>query len=275
MAIHPAPGKFVEIEPGIELYYEERGSGQPLIFIPGWTFTTEVFEHQLSHFASTHRVIVIDPRSHGRSTITPHGNDYATHGADLAKFIAALELKDVILVGWSFGCLTLWSYIRHAGLDNVKGLVCIDLSPKPLSVNDGDWVEGPLDEIAGAYNSFLTSGKGQRDFVEYYATNVMVQRPLSPEELFWIIEQSAKTPVNIAANLFASGMFSDYREEAKLADASVPVLSIVAEHWAETAVPFMANISPKAKSVVLGGHMMFWEHADAFNAKLGEFVSSL
>ena len=48
------------------------------------------------------------------------------------------------------------------------------------------------------------SPKGQRDFIEYYATEVMVQRDLNAEELFWIIEQSLKTPYYIASNLFAS-----------------------------------------------------------------------
>ncbi len=275
MAVHPHPGSYVEIEPGVELYYEERGSGQPLVFVPGWTFTTEVFERQLQHFSQTHRVIVIDPRSHGRSSLTQHGNDYGTHGADLARFITALELQNLVLVGWSFGCLDVWSYIRHEGLAALKGVVCIDLSPKPLSVHDGDWVEGPLDEIADAYNSFLTSPKGQRDFVEYYATNVMIQRPLKPEELFWIIEQSLKTPYYVAANLFASGMFCNYLPEAKLVDEHLPALSIAAEHWAETAVKFMNTHCPKTKTAVLGGHMMFWEHPEKFNALLGDFLAGL
>jgi pimeloyl-ACP methyl ester carboxylesterase len=97
------PGKYIEVEPGVELYYEDYGQGTPLLFVPGWTFTGEVFEHQVAHFAATHRVIVVDPRGQGRSSVTLHGNDYATHGADLAKLIKALELRDVVLVGWSFG----------------------------------------------------------------------------------------------------------------------------------------------------------------------------
>ncbi len=272
-AIHQQPGQYLEIEPGVEMYYEERGEGSPLIFIPGWTFTTELFGHQLAHFAKSHRVIAIDPRSHGRSTVTLHGNNYTTHGADLAKFIKALELKDVVLVGWSFGCLNLWEYIRQEGLGNVKGVVCIDLSPKPLSVHDGDWVEGPLDEIGGAYNAYLASPQGQRDFVAYYATEVMVQRELAPEELFWIIEQSLKTPYYVASNLFASGMFSDYMAEAKQVDETVPALYAIAEHWADTAVPFVQRHLPKTKTAVLGGHMMFWEHADRFNQLLDDFLA--
>lgn len=108
-----------------------------------------------------------DPRSHGRSSKTLEGNNYATHGKDLITLIETLGLKNITLVGWSFGCLTLWEYVRQQGMSNIKKAVCVDLSPKPLSTNDENWTEGPLDEIAGAYNTFLSSSKGQRDFVTY------------------------------------------------------------------------------------------------------------
>ena len=268
------PGQYFEVEPGVEIYYEDRGSGTPVLFIPGWTFTTELFANQMAHFSKTHRAITYDPRSHGRSTITLHGNNYIEHGSDLAKLIQYLELKDVVLVGWSFGCLALWEYIKQEGVGNVKAAVCIDLSPKPLSVNEGDWVEGPLDEIAEAYNAYLQSPQGQRDFVVYYATEVMVQRELSRVELAWIVEQSLNTPYPIAANLFAAGMFSNYMEEAKKVNDSLPGLNIIAEHWSETAVSFTQKHFPKIKTAVLGGHMMFWEHSEQFNQILGKFLES-
>ncbi len=86
-----------------------------------------------------------------------NGNNFPTRAADLAKVIQELGLQDIVLVGWSTGCLETWGYIRQEGIRNVKAMVCIDISPKPLSVNPNDWVEGPLDEIAGAYNSVCTA----------------------------------------------------------------------------------------------------------------------
>ncbi|WP_400162424.1 alpha/beta fold hydrolase [Brevibacillus sp. TJ4] len=266
-------GKYIKVDSGVEIFVQDVGSGQPLVFIPGWTFTTEVFEKQIAHFRKTNRVIVIDPRSHGRSSIAMHGNDYATHGTDLAKVIEALELTDVTLVGWSFGCLTMWEYIRQFGTANIRSLVFVDLSAKPLSVNhEQDWVEGPLDEIAAVYTHYLRDAEKQREFIAMYAKEVMVQRELAEDELNWIVEQSVKTPHYIAANLFASGMFSDYREEARLASESVPTLTIVAEHWAETAKRFVERHAPKSAVEVLGGHMMFWEHDAKFNQILDQFL---
>ncbi|MGN1400973.1 MAG: alpha/beta fold hydrolase [Bacillus sp. (in: firmicutes)] len=269
-------GKYIEVDPGVELYVQDIGSGDAVVFIPGFTFTGEVFSKQVDHFSKTNRVIVIDPRSHGRSTISVQGNDYVTHGADLAKVLEALDLKNVTLAGWSFGCLTIWEYVKQQGTDNITSLILIDMSPQPLSTNhEQDWVEGPLAEIGALYNMYLRNPKGQRAFIENYTKQVMVQRELKEEELDWLVGQSLKTPHYIAANLFASGMFSDYREEAKAASRSVPTLTVVAEHWAEAAVTYTNRLTPESKVEVLGGHLMFWEHSESFNEMMETFLKEL
>lgn len=265
-------GKYIEVDSGVELFVQDVGKGEPLILIPGFTFTTEVFSKQVDHFSKSHRVIVIDPRSHGRSTISTYGNDYVTHGTDLDKVLKQLDIQNVSLVGWSFGCLTVWEYFKQFGASNIKSTVLVDMPPKSLSVHSGDWVEGQLDDIAGIYNSSLRNPQGQRDFISAYITGVMVQRDLNEDELNWLVEQSLKTPYYIAGNLFASGMFSDYRNEARALSKSVPTLTVVAEHWAETAVSYTETLTPESKIEVLGGHMMFWEHAEKFNEILAEFL---
>jgi pimeloyl-ACP methyl ester carboxylesterase len=63
-------GEYVRVSPDLEIYYEEMGWGTPLIFNPGWTGTTEFFQHLLPHFSDRYRVITYDPRSHGRSSKT-------------------------------------------------------------------------------------------------------------------------------------------------------------------------------------------------------------
>ncbi|MEG6574392.1 alpha/beta hydrolase [Caldibacillus debilis] len=266
-------GKYVEVDPGVELFVQDVGKGDPIVFIPGFTFTTEVFSKQVEHFSKTNRVIVIDPRSHGRSTVTVHGNDYVTHGTDLGKVLRELDVENAVLAGWSFGCLTVWEYVKQFGFERIRSLVLIDMSPKSLSVNDGDWTEGPLDEIGAIYNTYLRNPQGHREFITSYITQVMVQRKLREEELAWLVGESLKTPYYIAANLFASGMFSDYREQARIASETVPVLNVVAEHWADTAKAFIEKTAPRSKVAVLGGHMMFWEHSEKFNEILEQFLS--
>lgn len=265
-------GKYLEVDSGVELYVQDVGEGEPLVFIPGFTFTTEVFEKQVAYFSKHFRVIVVDPRSHGRSTITVHGNDYVTHGTDLHKVLEQLKLTHVTLVGWSFGCLTAWEYYKQFGSERIKSVVFVDMPPKSLSIHTEDWVEGALDDIAAIYNTSLRTPQGQREFITAYITGVMIQRELRDEELTWLVEQSMKTPYYIAGNLFASGMFSDYREAAHQLSEELPTLAVVAEHWAETATAYSKNLSPQMKIEVLGGHMMFWEHDEKFNRILGDFI---
>jgi len=220
-------------------------------------------------------VITFDPRSHGRSTVTSHGNDYATQGDDLYKLIDTLNLKDVIVAGWPTGCLTIWEYIKQHGTKNIRAAVCIDLSPKLLSDNKEDWVKGSSEELGEVHNSLLQSPQGHRDFVKMYATEVMVERDLADDELQWIVEQSLQTPYHIASKYFECAILSDYREEAKQMSEKLPSLYIIAKHWSETAVKYLSTHYPKIKTEVLGGHMMFWEHADAFNALVERFIKGL
>ncbi|MCG8456128.1 MAG: hypothetical protein MI919_07590, partial [Holophagales bacterium] len=72
----------VEVAPGVEMHYVEAGEGRPIVFVPGWTMTTELFRAQIEGFSEHHRVLSFDPRSHGKSTKTSEGNTYAQHGRD-------------------------------------------------------------------------------------------------------------------------------------------------------------------------------------------------
>ena len=60
-------GDYLEVDPGVAIYYEDEGEGTPLVLVPGWTFTTKVFDRQFAAFSGRHRVISFDPRSQGRS----------------------------------------------------------------------------------------------------------------------------------------------------------------------------------------------------------------
>ncbi len=63
-----------------------------MVFIPGLTFSGEIFKNQLEYFSSEYRVIAIDPRGQGYSAKTVDGNDYLTHGRDVAGLIDAFSL---------------------------------------------------------------------------------------------------------------------------------------------------------------------------------------
>ena len=100
--------KFYSVAPFVELHYLEKGEGKPIVFIPGLTFSGEIFKAQIDYFSSKYRVIAIDPRGQGFSAKPVDGNDYQTHGKDLAALIDGLGLSDVVLVGCVELCGTVW-----------------------------------------------------------------------------------------------------------------------------------------------------------------------
>ena len=267
-------GSYVEVAPGIDIYYEDEGEGTALILIPGWTFTTRVFDRQFAAFSDSHRVISFDPRSHGRSTVTSDGNNYATQAADLAGLLEHLNVENPVILGWSAGALTAWHHVRNRGTAGIRGFVSIDMPPLGMSCDRSDWVEGAIPDLAGFFQGVQTA-QGQRDVITRYADNVMIEGAMTPETTAWIVEQSLATPPIVAANLIADVCFANYLEEAKRVDADVPALFCVAAHWSGTAKPFLTKHCPNARVEAFGGHMMFWEYPERFNALLADFLATI
>lgn len=271
MKVNYAAGHYLEVEPGVEIYYEDVGSGEPLVLIPGITMSTEVFCRQVDYFKDKRRVITIDPRSQGRSTKTLIGNTYEQHGKDFNALFEALDLKDITLCGWSTGNHDVWAYIDEFGLERVKQVVCIDMPPKPLSIEPGDWVELTHDEMSEIFLGSLNSAKGQREFFAEYTTSAMLHN-YTDEEVAKIVDISSQTPFYILHTLYTNVVLGDYRTAAKTIEDSRPSLMFIAEHWADVAEPYMKNHFPKTKTCVMGGHMMFYEYHEEFNRVLEEFM---
>lgn len=266
---------YLKLEEGIEMHYVEKGAGDPLIFIPGLTFCAEIFHAQIDHFSKHYRVIAIDPRSQGLSTKTPHGNDYLTHGNDLAKVIDALDLNQVVLVGWSTGNLDTWAYIQQHGTEKVKAAVTIDMSPLPMSPDPDVWTEAGIEELRVVFSQILTNPENTRAFFSDYTKEVMLQQVAEQEQLEAILDLSARTPYYVCSALFSSAVFSDFTETAKNISETIPSLMFIAEHWAEVAEPFMNSRFPGTKTVVIGGHLMFYEYPERWNQVLEEFLAGI
>jgi pimeloyl-ACP methyl ester carboxylesterase len=96
------PGRSVDVN-GASLYYEDRGSGPPLILIHGGLGSSTQWESVVPELTPTFRVITPDSRGHGRST-NPGGQlSYARIADDVAALIATLGLADAVVGGWSDG----------------------------------------------------------------------------------------------------------------------------------------------------------------------------
>ena len=111
----------------IELYYEDHGSGPPVVLLSGWPLDSRSWEPQVQPLlAAGNRVITYDRRGFGQSSRPTEGYNFDTLAADLDRLLTELDLREVTLVGFSLGTGELARYIGTYGTDRLKACVFIE-----------------------------------------------------------------------------------------------------------------------------------------------------
>jgi non-heme chloroperoxidase len=265
--------QYVRVNPDLEIYYIEAGSGTPIIFIPGWIGTSSFYEKQVAYFSKRYRAISYDPRSQGRSSKTLEGNNYVQHGADLKALMDTLHLKDVVLVGHSNGCLEIYAYVRAFGIQNVKAIVFIDHPPKTVSEQKGDWVGyNSFNEMREFYNGI---SHDRLNFTKAFLKNIFT-RQLKEEELNWFTDELMKSPTYVALLQDYDANMSDFTKEAQMLDGKIPVLNVLSDQpgYTEYAKEWLSKNAPHSKIEAFGLHFMCWEFADKFNSVVDTFLTN-
>ncbi|NLZ30478.1 MAG: alpha/beta hydrolase, partial [Methanomicrobiales archaeon] len=147
----------------IDLYYEDHGTGRPVILIHGWPLSSKSWEKQVPALLDAgYRVIAYDRRGFGNSAKPTFGYDYDTLAGDLRKLITGLDLTGATLVGFSMGGGEVARYLGTYGSDRVDQAVFISAIPpfllktsdNPEGV-DGSVFDGIMESIAADRPAFL------------------------------------------------------------------------------------------------------------------------
>ena len=123
----------VMTDDGTDLHFISKGTGKPLIMIPGWSQTAAMYKNQIDALSETNRCIAIDMRGHGDSEKVAHGYRMQRLAADLRAFIYYEDLSDVVVMGHSMGCSVIWAYWDMYGSDRLSKVILIDQAPTVTS----------------------------------------------------------------------------------------------------------------------------------------------
>ena len=141
---------FVTTTDGVQIFYKDWGSGQPVVFHHGWPLSADDWDAQMMFFLGQgYRVIAHDRRGHGRSTQTATGNEMDTYAADVAALVKHLDLKDAIHVGHSTGGGEVAHYVARAEKGRVAKAVLIGAVPPVMVKSDKNPGGLPLEVFDG------------------------------------------------------------------------------------------------------------------------------
>jgi non-heme chloroperoxidase len=136
---------------GLDIYYKDWGSGQPIVFSHGWPLSSDDWDPQLLFFLNQgYRVVAADRRGHGRSTQTDGGHDMDHYADDLAAVVDHLDLRDAVFVGHSTGGGEVVHYLARHGQNRAAKAALLAAVP-PLMVqtdaNPGGLPKAVFDDL--------------------------------------------------------------------------------------------------------------------------------
>jgi non-heme chloroperoxidase len=262
----------------IELYYEDHGTGMPVILIHGWPLSGRSWEKQVPVLVEAgYRVITYDRRGFGESSKPISGYDYDTLSGDLQGLVNKLDLHDVTLVGFSMGGGEVARYLGAYGTERVSKAVFISAIPPFLlktpdnpSGVDSSVFEGIKSGIAADRPAFIS-----QFLANFYNVDVLKGKLISDLviQLSWNIAAGASPKGTLDC---VSAWLTDFRKD--LACIDVPTLVIHGD--GDRILPIAATgkrtheLVKESRLVVVDGgpHGVTWTHAEQVNRALVEFL---
>ena len=263
----------------IELYYEDHGSGQPVVLIHGYPLSGRAWDRQVPVLLDAGcRVITYDRRGFGKSSQPTTGYDYDTFADDLHTLLEALDLRDVTLVGHSMGTGEVTRYLGRYGSGRVaRGVLVAPIAPFLLQTDDN-----PDGIPASVFGGFIEAAQADtpawmKGFLDGFYNADKLRGTLVSDQAYEASWNLAATASATAAVACISTWETDFR--ADLSTIDVPMLVI---HGDDDQVLPISKTSERLPDmvedldlvVVEGGpHAIPWTHADQVNSSLVKFLA--
>lgn len=263
----------------IELYYEDHGSGQPVVLIHGYPLDGASWEKQTAALLSAgYRVITYDRRGFGKSSKVGTGYDYDTFAADLDTVLSTLDLSNVVLVGFSMGTGEVGRYLGTYGSERIaKAAFLGSLEPFLLQTEDNptgvpqEVFDGLLAAVTADRYAFFTDF-----FANFYNEDENIPSRLSEQasHASWITAIGSSPIGSVAAQ---PTWVTDFRADV----AKIDVPALIVHGTADRILPIdstgrvFAKLVPSADYVEIedAPHGMLWTHAQEINEALLAFLA--
>lgn len=266
--------RFISGADGVRIHVLEEGpadAARTLLLVPGWRVSAMIWRAQLEYFSGRgYRVVAMDSRSQGESSIVYAHNDPESRARDIRQVVAALYAKDLILVGWSQGVQDVAAYVARVGTAGISRLALVDstVSAGPADVTAHPQFVKIILRGAAAYS---------RDPVAYSRGMMrsIISAPTAPPVISRLVGESMKTPPAVGIAMLTEDLFTvDRRPYLEKFDR--PTLVIVSDRN-----PFMTEEKQMAARLAGGrlvvvahaAHAVFFDQPAAFNRALETFIA--
>lgn len=263
----------------IDLYYEDHGSGRPVVLVHGWPLSGASWEKQVPALLDAGcRAITYDRRGFGKSSQPTFGYDYDTMAEDLHKLITKLDLRDIALVGFSMGGGEVARYLGVHGSERVSKAVFMAAVP-PYMLMMTDNPEGIDGSVFDGIKKAIVADRPallSKFLSDFYNVDLLKGKKVSDEaiHLSWIVAAEASPKGTLdCVSAFSS---TDFRDDLKRID--IPTLVIHGD--ADRICPFPAT-GKRTRELVKGSrlvaveggpHGINWTHAEEVNRSLVNFL---
>jgi non-heme chloroperoxidase len=265
----------VDVGSGIRIHYVDGGNRHAkttLLFIPGWSMSTAVWRDQMNLFADSARVVSIDPRSQGQSTVTLQSNTPEQRAKDLQKVIESLAIANVVLVGWSQGVQDVAAYAAAFNGAGVSGYVLVDAAVgqgAAAAVAQPELLKEQLERL-------VIYQEHQKEYLRGMM-NAIIQSPEGRQRIDEYVQIGLRTPADLGVSILMMD-FIAYDRRAALAKFNRPTLIVAAAQSGELEVQReMSRQIKDAKLEIIdnAGHAVFIDQPQRFRSLLADFVQRL
>ena len=262
----------------IDIYYEDVGSGDPVVLIHGWPLNGASWEKQIAALlAAGKRVITYDRRGFGQSSKPSTGYDYDTFAADLDVLLTKLDVGGATLVGFSMGTGEVVRYLGKYGSARVSKAVLIGVIP-PFLLKTGDNPEGVDRSVFDGIEQNIKDDRPA--FLLQFLKNFYNWDKLGGTK---VSEQVLNANWNVAIGASPKGTLdcvSSWLEDFRADVARIDVPTLILHGDADQILP-IDNTARRLPDLIAGSrlielkdgpHGVLWTHADEVNKHLIDFI---